>query len=50
VEKLSGSRFFLYVRHPSAVRVTLGGRAVSLPARPNLKVVVTPSRTIRIAG
>jgi Helix-turn-helix domain len=50
VEKLTGSRFFLYVRHPTGVRVTLGGRAVSLPAHRNLKVVVTPSRTVRLAG
>lgn len=50
VEKLAGSRFFLYVRHPAGVRVTLGGRAVSLPAHRNLRVVVTPSRTIRLAG
>lgn len=50
VEKLTGSRFFLYVRHPAGVRVTLGGRAVSLPAHRNLKVVVTPSRTVRVAG
>jgi Helix-turn-helix domain len=50
VEKLTGSRFFLYVRHPTGVRVTLGGRAVSLPAHRNLKVVVTPNRTVRVAG
>jgi hypothetical protein len=50
VEKLTGSRFYLYVRRPTAIRVTLGGRAVSLPAHRNLKVVVTPSRTIQLAG
>jgi cytoskeletal protein RodZ len=50
VEKLSGTRFYLYVRRPAGVRVTLGGRAVSLPAHPKLRVVVTPSRTIRLAG
>jgi cytoskeletal protein RodZ len=50
VEKLTGSRFYLYVRHPAGVRVTLGGRAVSLPAHRNLRVVVTPSRTVRLAG
>jgi len=49
-EQLTGSRFFLAVRHPAGLRVTLGGRAVSLPARPNLRVVVTPSRTIRVGG
>jgi Helix-turn-helix domain len=50
VEELTGPRFYLYVRHPAGLRVTLGGKAVSLPARRDLKVVVTPSRTIRLAG
>jgi hypothetical protein len=42
-----GSRFWLYVRRPSRVRVSLGGKAVALPARRNLRVVVTPTRTSR---
>jgi cytoskeletal protein RodZ len=50
VEQLSGARFYLYVRRPAGLRVTLGGKAVSLPAHRNLRVVVTPSRTIRLAG
>jgi Helix-turn-helix domain len=50
VEKLTGSRFYLSIRRPAGIRVTLGGRAVSLPAQRNLEVVVTPSRTIRLAG
>jgi cytoskeleton protein RodZ len=49
-EQLTGSRFYLFVRRPAGVRVTLGGKAVSLPARRNLKVVVTPSRTVRVSG
>jgi hypothetical protein len=49
-EQLAGSRFYLFVRRPAGVRVTLGGKAVSLPARRNLKVVVTPSRTVRVSG
>jgi Helix-turn-helix domain len=50
VEKLTGSRFYLYIRRPTRIRVTLGGSAVSLPAHRDLEVVVTPSRTIRLAG
>jgi hypothetical protein len=49
-EQLSGSRFYLLVRHPAGVRVTLGGKAVPLPAHHNLRVVVTPSRTVRVSG
>ena len=47
VERIDGKRFWLYVRRPSGVRVSLGGNAVSLPAGRNLKVVVTPTRTAR---
>jgi cytoskeleton protein RodZ len=50
VEKLTGRRFFLFVRRPAGVRVTLGGKAVSLPAGTNLRVVVTPERTTRLRG
>jgi hypothetical protein len=42
-----GSRFWLYVRRPARVRVSLGGRPVALPARRNLRVFVTPTRTAR---
>ena len=48
-EQLGGSRFYLLVRHPAGVRVTLGGKAVPLPAHTNLKVIVTPSRTVRVS-
>jgi len=50
VEKLQGSRFYLYVRRPEGLRVRLGGKAVSLPGRRNLRVIVTPQRTTRIPG
>ncbi len=50
VEKLSGASFYLYVRRPAGLRVRLGGKAVSLPARSNLRVVVTPERTTRLSG
>jgi hypothetical protein len=47
VEVLSGKRFWLYVRRPAGVHVTLGGKPVSLPAGKNLRVIVTPTRTAR---
>jgi hypothetical protein len=47
VEVLNGTRFWLYVRRPRGVRVTLGGKPVSLPAGKNLRVIVTPTRTAR---
>lgn len=50
VERVTGSRFWLYVKRPAAVRVTLAGKPVSLPARKNLKVVVTPSLTALANG
>jgi hypothetical protein len=48
--KLAGSRFYLLVRSPAGIRLTLGGRAVSLPAKHNLRILVTPKRTIRLRG
>jgi cytoskeleton protein RodZ len=50
IEKLQGSRFYLYVRHPRGLRVRLGGKPVSLPAHRNLRVLVTPERTTRLGG
>ncbi len=47
VERVAGKRFWLFVRRPAGVRVSLGGKAVALPNRRNLKVVVTPMRTSR---
>ena len=47
---LDGSRFWLYVKRSSGVRVELGGKAVALPARRNLRVLVTPTRTALSSG
>jgi cytoskeleton protein RodZ len=49
-EFVIGTRFWLYVRRPAGVRFRLGGKPVSLPARRNLKVVVTPTKTARAGG
>ena len=49
-EFVIGKRFWLYVRRPTGVRFKLGGKPVSLPARRNLKVVVTPTKTVRAGG
>src|SRR5262249_27780096 len=46
-EFLVGKRFWLSVRRPVGVRFKLGGKPLSLPARRNLKVVVTPTKTAR---
>jgi hypothetical protein len=50
VDRLPGNRFYLLVRTPAALRVTLDGRAVALPAVHNLRVLVTPRRTTRLRG
>jgi|SRR5579862_950259 len=42
---VAGSRFWILIRHPQMLHLTLNGKAVSLPARKTLKVLVTPSRT-----
>jgi Helix-turn-helix domain len=42
---VAGSRFWILLRHPHALRMTLDGKAVSLPARKTLRVIVTPSST-----
>jgi len=44
-QRIVGTRFWLYIKRSGNVRVTLGGRTVSLPARKNLRVLVTPTRT-----
>jgi hypothetical protein len=49
-ERLAGSRFYLLVRSPSGLRVTLDGRAVALPAGHNGRFLVTPQRTTRLSG
>jgi cytoskeleton protein RodZ len=50
VDRLPGSRFYLLVRQPSGLRLSLDGRAVALPAARNLRVLVTPLRTTRLQG
>jgi cytoskeleton protein RodZ len=50
VDRIPGDRFYLLVRNPTGVQITLNGRAVSLPARHNLRILVTPKRTTRLRG
>jgi hypothetical protein len=50
VQRVVGSRFWLYVKRSGGVDVRLDGRAVSLPARKNLRVLVTPTRTSLTSG
>ena len=45
VQRIDGTRFWLYIKRSTGIRVSLGGRTVSLPARTNLRVLVTPTRT-----
>ena len=45
VQQLAGARFWLYVRRSRGLEVTLDRKSVSLPARKNLRVVVTLKRT-----
>jgi hypothetical protein len=42
---VAGQRFWIRILHPKHLRLTLNGKAVSLPSRKSLRVVVTPSRT-----
>ena len=49
-DTLPGDRFYLLVRKPTGLQITLDGRAVALPARDNLHVLITPKRTIRLRG
>ncbi len=49
-EFLVGRSFWLSIRRPAGVRFELAGKPVSLPARRNLKVVVTPTKTARSGG
>jgi hypothetical protein len=50
IDRLAGSRFYLLVRQPAGLRLSLEGRAVALPAARNLRVIVTPLRTTRLRG
>ena len=49
-DSIPGDRFYLLVRRPAGLRITLDGRAVALPAVHNLRVLVTPQRTTRLRG
>ena len=49
-DRIPGSRFYLLVRTPAGLKITLVGRAVALPAVHNLRVKVTPQRTTRLRG
>jgi cytoskeletal protein RodZ len=49
-DRLAGSRFYLLVRKPAGLHITLNGRAVALPNVHNLRVLVTPQRTTRLHG
>jgi hypothetical protein len=49
-EFLAGTRFWLAIRRPAGVRFRLAGKPLSLPARANLHVRVTPTKTIREHG
>lgn len=46
-EFLVGKKFWLLVRKPAGVHFKLLGKPVSLPARLNLRVRVTPTKTVR---
>jgi hypothetical protein len=50
VQRIAGKRFWLYIKRSAGLSVKLGGRAVALPARKNLRVLVTPSRTALTSG
>ena len=47
---LAGQRFWIWIKHPRRLELKLDGKAVSLPARASLKVIVTPSRTALAGG
>ena len=49
-DRLAGSRFYLLVRRPAGLDITLNGRAVALPNVHNLRVRVTPQRTTLLHG
>jgi hypothetical protein len=47
-DTIPGDRFYLRVRSPAGLRITLDGRAVALPAAHNGRFLVTPKRTTRL--
>jgi len=42
---VAGTRFWILLRHPHSLRMTLDGKTVSLPSRNTLRVIVTPTST-----
>ncbi len=49
-DRLAGDRFYLLVRTPAGLHITLDGKAVSLPAVHNYRVLVTPQQTTHLKG
>jgi cytoskeletal protein RodZ len=49
-DRLAGDRFYLLVRTPAGVHITLDGKAVALPNVHNYRVLVTPQRTTHLKG
>jgi hypothetical protein len=47
-QKILGKRFWICVTRSAGVRFQLNGNPVSLPARRNLRVMVTPSKTVKL--
>jgi hypothetical protein len=50
IDRIPGDRFYLLVRDPEGLRITLDGRTVALPAVHDIRVLVTPQRTTRLRG
>ena len=44
-EFIVGRKFWLSVRHPTGAKFRLAGKALTLPAHPNVKLVVKPGST-----
>jgi hypothetical protein len=49
-DRLAGDRFYLLVRTPAGLHITLDGKAVALPAVHNYRVLVTPRQTTHLKG
>jgi helix-turn-helix protein len=47
---LAGKRFWMAVRRPAGAQFKLAGKRVSVPAGRDIKVIVTPTKTIRVTG
>jgi hypothetical protein len=49
-DRIPGDHFYLLVRKPAGVHITLDGRVVALPAVHNGRYLITPQRTTRLRG